>query len=350
MRYPVMTIDLNKYKTNIETLTARLSEYHTSVMVVTKVFRASPPLLKIINDSDVAYVADSRLSNLKTVKTTKPKVLVRIPMISEAKDVVRFSDISLNSEIGTIKALDDAAKDIRTIHGIILMFDLGDLREGIYYAADYMDDVKKIMAMSHVRLEGIGCNLTCYGGVIPTPETLMKLIVIKDHIEQETGTTLPVISGGNSSGLDLIFSGKQPLGINNLRLGEAFVLGRETAYGKPIKGMHDDVFTMRAELIEVKDKPSYPEGLLGVNAFGEKVHFEDQGIMTRGILALGRQDVGCDDLIPIDGITVLGCSSDHTIVTFEKGAYQVGDILEFKLTYGGILRGMHASDVEKVYV
>lgn len=350
MGYPRMVVDTKKYEENLRILMDRLHAFRMTAMAVTKVFAAAEPLVRIIDASDVQYVADSRLSNLRKIRSRKPKVLVRIPMISEASEVVRDADFSLNSEIATIRELDRMAQAQHKTHGIILMFDLGDLREGIYYQDRYMDSVKEILAMRHIRLEGIGCNLTCYGGVIPTPKTLDQLMVIKKTIETGTGITLNIVSGGNSSGLDLLFKGGQPEGINNLRIGEAFVLGRETAYGKPIPGMHDDVFMIAAELIEVKEKPSYPEGLLGLNAFGETVDFKDQGMMTRGILALGRQDVGCDDLIAPTGVQVIGCSSDHTIITFAKGQHMVGDIISFKLRYGGILRGMHAVDVEKMYV
>ena len=58
-------------------------------------------------------------------------MLIRIPMISEAEDVVRYTDISLNSEIKVAKALSKEAIKMGKIHEIILMVDVGDLREGI---------------------------------------------------------------------------------------------------------------------------------------------------------------------------------------------------------------------------
>ena len=350
MPYPRLVTNLSKFESNVRTLTGRLAGFSVDVMAVTKVFKGSQPLIDILERSDVTFIADSRVSNLKEIRTSKPKVLLRVPMASEVDEVVRFSDISLNSQMQTIKALDIAARAYGVVHGVILMFDIGDLREGIFHRDDYMPDVFGVLSLDNIRLEGIGTNLTCYGGVIPTPETLERLITIKDTIEKTASIRLSVVSGGNSSGLHLLFSGQQPPGITNFRIGEAFVLGRETAWGNRIDDMHDDIFTLEAELVEVRRKPSMPEGLLGMNAFGETVSFEDKGMMTRGIIALGRQDVRCDDLIPPPGIEVLGCSSDHTILHLQDDRWKVGDVVTFKLNYGGILSAFHAKDVRKTYV
>ena len=224
MPYPTLVTDLKKYESNVRTLTGKLAGFSVDVMAVTKVFKGSQPLVDILERSDVRFIADSRVSNLKEINTSKPKVLLRVPMVSEADEVVQVCDISLNSEMETINALDTAAGRHGIVHGVILMFDIGDLREGIFYRDDVMRDVFGILALDHIRLEGIGTNLTCYGGVIPTPETLDRLIAIKETIEKTASISLPVVSGGNSSGLHLLFSGKQPAGITNFRIGEAFVL------------------------------------------------------------------------------------------------------------------------------
>ena len=62
--------------------------------------------------------------------------------------------------------------------------------------------------------------------------------------------------------------------------------------------MHADCFVLNAELIEVKTKPSYPIGLMGMDSFGNTPEIIDQGLMRRGILAIGKQDVALDDLTP----------------------------------------------------
>jgi predicted amino acid racemase len=271
-------------------------------------------------------------------------------MKSEVEEVIKYADISLNSEIDTIKSLSEEAKKQRKIHEIILMVDLGDLREGVL-KEDVIPIVEQIVKLEGIRLRGIGTNLTCYGSVIPTPDILEELVEIKNSINKKFNLNLDIVSGGNSSSLYLVQNGLIPRGITQLRIGEAIVLGRETAFGDRIPHTYDDVFTLEAQIVELKEKPSYPRGILGMDAFGERQVYVDRGIMKRAILAIGRQDVNMNDLIPIDSsIELIGSSSDHLIVNVTNSTYpyKVGDIIKFKLRYGGILSCSTSEYVEKV--
>lgn len=349
--YPKMTINLTYFKDNLRYLNLMLKRKGIKFVPVSKVFLADQKLIDIINHQpDIEIIADSRIKNLRAMKSKKKKMLLRIPMISEVKDVVMYTNISLNSELETIEALNREAALIHKIHEIIVMYDIGDLREGIYYREDDTQWIEKIKRMSHIRMIGIGTNLTCYGAVIPTQKTYQKLYMIKTRVEAILGYPLEIISGGNSSSLPLVMQDKLPKYINQLRIGEALVLGRETAYGEDIIGMHQDVFTLDAEIIELKIKPSKPEGKIGVDAFGHRVRFNDRGMVKRAILALGKQDIGLDQLKAPAGVKVLGSSSDHLIVELEQDHYQVGDKIHFGLTYGGILSLMTSPYVEKNYV
>lgn len=346
---PNIHINLKKYAHNLSFITQEAKKHGVSIMAVSKVFCADQRLIDVINASDICYIADSKLIHLEHMHTEKPKVFLRIASEHEALDVCKYANLSLQSELKTIRALNEKAKALYTKHQIILMFDLGDLREGIYYQDAYLNIVEEILSMEHIILEGIGTNLTCYGGVIPDQKTYDKLKKIKDDIEMKFHLKLNVMSGGNSSSIKMLMQQELPPWINNLRIGEALVLGRETAYQMPIKGMYDDVFMLEAEIVELKDKPSKPEGELGKDAFGEDVTFVDQGVITRAILNVGRQDVHCKDLIPPDGVEILGCSSDHLIVKVKKDAFQLGGTIRFKLSYGGILSLMTSPYVGKVY-
>lgn len=349
MMYPSIHINLEKYRHNLNYLNQLAKAQGISIMAVTKVFCADQKLVDIINHTDIKYIADSKIENLKTMKTNKIKVLLRIPQKSDVDQVVRYADISLNSEIEVIKELNQAALSINKKHQIILMFDIGDLREGIYYQSNYLEIVEKVLQLKSIELIGIGTNLTCFGGVIPTDETLNKLDVIKKEIEKNFLMSLSIISGGNSSTVSLLEKKECPKFINNLRIGEAFVLGRETAYGKHIENMYDSVFTLQAEIIELKEKPSFPEGLLGFDAFGKPSHFIDQGQMHRAILGIGRQDVDCEDIYNQNDTHILGCSSDHLILDMKQTNHHVGDVLTFKLNYAGILRLMTSPYIRRVY-
>jgi predicted amino acid racemase len=351
--YPKLSINLNKFRHNLTTLNNLLDTHGMTMMAVTKVFCAVQPLIDIINDSPVKFIADSRLMNLKTMKTTKTRVLLRLPSVHEANEVVTSCDISLNSEIETIKVLDNMSKKNNKRHGIILMIDIGDLREGLYYKENIIETIQKVMTLKHIDLVGLGTNLTCYGGIIPDEDTLSKLTRINSIIKDTLGLDLPIISGGNSSHLHLLKQDIKMPYINNLRIGEALVLGRETAFGQPINEIYQDVFTLEADLIEVKLKPSMPEGKIGMNAFGEIPIFRDLGLMKRGIIALGRQDVDFHELNPMDHtIRLIGSSSDHIIVDLTHSTidYQVGDVLSFQLSYGSLLSLMTSQYVKKVYI
>lgn len=348
--YPKITINLSFYKDNLRYLNNLFKRQGIKLVPVTKVFCGDQPLIDLINQSEVEMIADSRISNLKHIKTSKKKMLLRIPMISEVEEVIRYAHVSLNSELDVILALNHEAKKQKKVHDIILMYDLGDLREGVYYQHDDQSWIEAIQSLKNIRLIGIGTNLTCYGGVIPTQKTYRKLKEIKERVETIVGYPMTIISGGNSSSLPLVMDAKLPTYINQLRIGEALVCGRETAYGQDIIGMHQDVFTLDAEIIELKTKPSKPEGKLGVDAFGHRVRFTDRGMIKRAILAIGKQDIALDQLKPPAGVTILGSSSDHLIVELQDDHYHVGDTIHFGLSYGGILSLMTSPYVEKHYV
>jgi len=351
MYYPRVEIDLNKLRHNVRVLVNICKMHGIDVAGVTKVFCGDPHITKAYVEGGVKYLADSRIENLIKLKDIDlPKILIRIPMISEVDRVVEYADISLNSEIETIKAISNEAKKKGKIHNIILMVDLGDLREGYFNEEELYDVVEDVLDMDGIKLIGLGTNLTCYGGVIPDEDNLGRLVKIKKNIKEKFRVDLEIISGGNSSSLHLLMKEKTVDGINMLRLGEVLVLGRETAYGDKVKDTHDDCFQLVAEIVEIKEKPSVPIGQIGMDAFGNVPTFSDKGIRKRIICAIGKQDVDIDSIIPVDeDIDILGASSDHLILdgTDCKIDYRVGDKIRFNLTYSGILRVMTSEYVKK---
>ncbi|XMB85985.1 alanine/ornithine racemase family PLP-dependent enzyme [Mycoplasmatota bacterium WC44] len=326
--YPRLVVDLKKIKHNTEIIVNKYRDKNISIMGVTKVFCAIQEVVDAMIDGGIDFIADSRIQNLKKVKTNLPKVLLRCPMLSEVEEVVKYADIVLISELVTIKRINTEASKLNKNIKLILMFDMGDLREGLWFenSLDFIDDIK---TLSNVTIYGIGTNLTCYGGIMPNEENLGKLVVIKDAIE-EKGVKLDIVSGGNSSSLYL----DELSGINNLRIGEAIALGRETAYGNIIDSAYEDAFYLEAEVVEVANKPSYPVGQIGMDAFGNVPTFIDKGIIPRAILAIGKQDVDETGIYPEKG-QILGASSDHLIM---EGEFKLGDIVKFNLSYGALLR------------
>lgn len=354
MSYPRIEINLNKLKGNVETIVKKCNETSIKVAGVTKVFCGDPKIAQAYIDGGVSFLADSRIENLEKLKDMNiPRILLRLPMISEVEDVVKYSDISLNSEIKTIEALSEKAIEYGKVHKIVLMVDLGDLREGYFDEEEIYKVVEEIIKLKGIKLAGIGTNLTCYGGIVPREKNLGRLTEIAEKIEKDYNIDLEIVSGGNSSSLHLLFDNKISEDINQLRLGEALVLGRETAFGEKIEGTYDDVFTIVAEVIELKEKPSIPIGEIGMDAFGNKPTFVDRGIRKRMIAAIGKQDIDLEDMNSIDeDMIILGGSSDHLIldVTDSKIEYNVGDKIGFKLDYGGILSSTTSEYVKRVYI
>ncbi len=354
--YPRLVIDLNKIKNNLDKTIEMVKGAGCSLMIVTKGYCADMEIYQMLNESSIDYLADSRIQNLKKYEgTKKERVLLRLPMQSEADEVVRYSDLSLNSEIETIKKLNKAAENQNKTHKILLMIDLGDLREGIFFKdeEDIYLAVEEILLLKNIELYGLGVNLTCYGAVIPKNENLSILVETAAKIEEKFNIKLQMISGGNSSSVYLIGKKELPEKINNLRVGEAFLLGDETAYSEMLDGFYDDAFVLEAEIIELKEKQTVPVGETGVDAFGNKPVYEDLGVIKRAIIAVGRQDVDPYNLHPIDSkISVLGASSDHLILNVQDSdvEYKTGDIVKFKLSYSSLLRATTSSYVQKIYV
>ena len=359
--YPRLIIDLKKLNSNLDAVAKITKEQgKCSLMIVTKGLCADTQMVKLVAEhKDVEFMADSRVKNIATYADMarangKLTVLLRLPMHSEIEDVIKYVDLSFNSEISTISLLNKESAKQQKKHKVLLMIDLGDLREGIFFKEEdkIFSTIKEILSMSNIELYGIGVNLTCYGAIIPKNDNLSVLTGLAEKIEEKFGIKLSMVSGGNSSSIYLVGKGELPEGINNLRLGEAFLLGNDTAYGDKLDGTTGDALLLEAQIIELQEKPSLPIGDVGVDAFGQIPYYEDRGIIKRAIIGIGKQDTDLDSMIPLDKkIDILGGSSDHTILDVTKSeiAYKVGDIVTFELGYGGMLKTSTSPYVEKGY-
>ncbi|MTI46644.1 MAG: alanine/ornithine racemase family PLP-dependent enzyme [Firmicutes bacterium] len=353
MAYPRLEIFLDKIRHNSRRLTEICNEFNIEVVGVNKVSCGSKEIAQAMLDGGVQIIADSRIENLEMIQEIKAtKMLLRLPMISKALKVVELADISLNSEIKTIRALSEAAESLNKIHKIILMVDVGDLREGIFNEKEIMEVIEEIIKLEGVQLIGLGTNLSCFGGVIPSDKNLNKLVNLKTKIKEKFGITLDILSGGNSSSISLIQQKNMPKEINQLRLGTSIILGTVEINNTRIDNTYIDAFRLVTEIVEVKEKPSKPIGKIGKDAFGKKPYFEDRGIIKRAICAIGKQDINIDWMWPEEKeISILGGSSDHLIVdiTDSLKEYDVGDEISFTLDYVAALNAMTSPYVHKVY-
>ncbi|TVO66823.1 alanine/ornithine racemase family PLP-dependent enzyme [Denitromonas ohlonensis] len=349
MTAPRLEIDLDKIRHNALTLVQRLARHGISVTGVTKAVLGSPEVAGAMLDGGASGLGDSRIENIEVMRAAHvrgPMTLIRTPMLSQVKRVVAGANVSFNTEIDVIDALSSAAGKAGVVHGVVLMVELGDLREGIL-PGDLAHMVRQVLRLPNILLKGIGGNLACASGVVPDARNMAELSALADTIDASFGLLLQTISGGNSASLDWALSGADTGRINDLRLGEAILLGREPLHRQPIKGLHSDAAVLVAEVIEAKLKPSEPWGDIAQTAFGGKPREQDHGPMTRLLLAVGHQDTDPGGLVPPAGIELLGASSDHLIVRAEKITVAVGDEIRFQPNYAALLRAMTSPFVVK---
>ena len=330
-------------------------DHGIQVACVGKVVCAHPVIMRALEESGADLLADSRLENLRSLRqngTTLPLMLLRIPTPSRVEEVIHAADISLVSDLETIKKISAAAMAAHSTHKVILMVDLGDLREGIWPSR--LDEVlRAITRLPGIEVNGLGCNLACYGGVIPTTEKMQQLIDLRDQSETSLGIRLPVLCAGNSANLPLLLADKMPPQINMLRIGETILLGRNVLDRSPFPGTRQDTARLVAEIIELERKPSVPIGERGQDAFGGTPEFVDRGVRLRAICNIGRQDVVIDNLTPEDpGIIVLGGSSDHLLLDVQDAQQPlaVGDEVAFYPGYGALLAASTSPYVRKTMI
>jgi predicted amino acid racemase len=357
--YPVLEINLKKIRNNAEIIKGVCSKSGIAVVGVVKGAEALLPVAAAFLEGGIACLADSRMNHILSMRRgglTAEILLLRIPMISELDNLVCNVDMSLNSEISVLQKIEEACERNDKSHGVILMADLGDLREGYFDEEELLEAASFVENnLKRVRLKGIGTNLGCYGSVAPTTENLSRLIELAERIEEKIGRRLEIISGGATSSLKPLVEGEMPERINQLRIGEGILSARdmEEYFDCRIDGLEKEAFVLKAEVVEVKTKPTYPVGDMMVNAFGEKPVFEDKGKRKRALLAVGRGDFGQPDkLIPkLEGAFVLGASSDHLILDIEDCTIdvKVGDILDFGMYYGPMLFLCGSDSVKKCF-
>lgn len=349
MPAPRLDIDLDKIHHNAHSLVQSLATRAISITGVTKASLGCPQIANAWLQAGVQGLADSRIENIEMMQLSQvmaPMTLIRSPMLSQIAQVVQQADISFNTELEVIRQLSATAHKAKRIHGVVLMVELGDLREGIM-PEDLIATVRETLSLPNIQFKGIGTNLACRCGVTPDANNMAELSRLADEIEANFGPIVSIVSGGNSANLAWALSGAETGRVNNLRLGEALLLGCDPLNRQPIEGLYTDAFTLVAEVIESKLKPSQPWGNLGQNAFGDSPDITDRGTIAQSVLAIGQQDIDPNGLQMPEGIKLLGASSDHLVVE-STSCLPIGSELSFQLNYSALLRAMTSPFVTKV--
>ncbi len=350
-----ITLDVKKLKSNFDYLNTIFKKNGIEWSIVSKLLSGNKIYLTELLKFDIDQICDSRVSNLKEIKSINPKIetiYIKPPAKRSISSVVKYADISMNTEIETIKLLSKEAKKQNKTHKIIIMIELGELREGVL-GEDFIDFYESIFKLENIRVVGIGANLSCLYGILPNQDKLIQLSLYEQLIEAKFNKQIPYVSGGSSVTIPLIFQNLLPKGINHFRVGETLFLGTDVYNNIKLKKMHSDVFSLYSEIIELIEKPIVPTGEFGTNVEGESFEFDQTNIgetSYRAIIDLGLLDVGKDHLELVDkSLKLAGASSDMIVIDLDenKKKYKVGDLVEFKLDYMGVLRIMSSKYIEK---
>jgi predicted amino acid racemase len=350
MTAPRLEVDLAKIHHNARTLVTSLAGRGISVTGVTKATLGSPEIAGALLRAGVTALGDSRIENIETMRRAQvaaPMTLIRSPMLSQVDRIVAHADVSFNTELDVIRQLAAAAQAAKRTHGIVLMVELGDLREGIM-PGDLEGVVQETLRFPGIAFKGIGANLACQSGVVPSAENMGELSALAGSIEATFGVKVEIVSGGNSGNLDWALSGADTGRINDLRLGESILLGREPLHRQPIDGLHTDALSLVGEVIESKLKPSQSWGEVAQTAFGETPPAADRGERMRTIVGLGQQDTDPSGLTPAPGMAILGASSDHLMLDPGTARVSVGADIVFQPNYSALVRAMTSPYVDKV--
>lgn len=350
-----ITLNKQKLQHNYNELNNLFKENNIEWAAVVKLLCGNELFIKQVLDLGIKEVCDSRISNLKTVKAIRPEVqtvYIKPPAKENVKEVLKYADVTFNTEYETIKLISDTAVEMGITHKILIMIELGELREGVM-REEFVNFYQKVFNLPNIKVTGIGSNLTCMYGVLPSEDKLLQLCLYKQLVEAKFNQVIPYISGGASVTIPLIYNKTLPNDVNHFRVGDSLFLGSNIIHNTTFSNLNADVFKLYAQIIELNEKPYVPSGELGYNMSGEKKEFEGMEpgeIGFRAIVDIGLLDIEDTHLFPVNkNLSIIGASSDMMVIDLKNNESQleVGDFIEFKMDYMGVLRIMNSDYIEK---
>lgn len=350
-----LTLYKEKLAHNFQYLKNLFQQNNMDWGVVSKLLCGNETYLELLIELGIKEIHDSRISNLKKVKEISPQVqtvYIKPPAKGSISDVVSYADVSMNTEYYTMKLLSEEASRQKKKHKVIIMIETGDLREGVM-GENLVSFYKKVFGLPNIEIIGLGTNLNCLHGVMPSQDKLIQLCLYKQIIELKFNVKIPWISGGTSVTIPLVQSQQIPKGVNHFRVGETLYFGANLFDETTIEGMHNDVFVFYTEIIEITKKPMAPIGTMAANPQGETMEVDESlygKTSYRAIIDVGLLDVDPKYLLfDQHDFEIAGASSDMLVLDIgqnEKG-YKVGDIIPFRLKYMGALAVLNSNYIEK---
>ena len=277
---------------------------------------------------------------------------IKPPAINQVKNIIKYANISLNTSLTTIKALNEEAKRNKIIHRVIIMIELGELREGVL-RENILSFYEEIFKLKNIKVIGIGTNLGCMYGIEPTYDKLMQLSLYEKLIETTFNQTIELNSGGSSITLPLIKKNKIPNEINHFRVGEAALLGKSPLNNKRFMNLSTKTFEFNAEIIELYKKEINPDGVIGEGGIGNVVDIKPLAVTNKSYRALvdfGQIDVSSEKMEPSDkSVKFIGTTSDMTVYNIgnKSGKYNVGKTIDFFPNYSAVAQLMNSKYITK---
>jgi ornithine racemase len=355
-----VVIDLGVMKHNIEVVDRWMTSHGASWTLVTKCLCGHADTLLGLQMLGVRSIGDSRLENLHAMEragTNFETWYLRLPHLTAIPDIVRLSDVTLNSEMRVIEAISAEAQRLDKLHRIIVMIELGDLREGIL-PGSLTDFYNHVFGLPNVKVQGIGANLGCLSGSVPNVDQLMQLVLYRELLELKFERPMPMISAGSSAVLPLLLQGSLPKPINHFRIGEAVFLGSDLIHGGSLKALRNDAIYLEADIVEIKEKNLIALGESTAHTPFEPIEQQDSSHEPgqrgyRAVISVGQLDTEVKGLLPLNPLHhIAGASSDLSVVNVGEnpGGLKVGDNIKFRLNYAALVRAMSSPYIEKVHL
>jgi len=358
-----LIIDTKKIIGNIEKLNKFLGEREIEWSLVVKVLSGHKPTLEKIlthpSIKGVHSICDTRLSNLHAIKDISPDIVtmyIKPPAHEYVPTVVKYADISFNTAYETIEKLNEEAGRLGKQHRVLIMIEMGELREGIL-RENLVDFYRKTFELPNIHVNGIGTNLGCMYGVEPNYDKLIQLSLYKELLECKFDHEMELVSGCSSITLPLVSKGKIPKLTNHFRIGEAAFFGTSPLDNKKFRNLSTTAFEYRANIIELEKKETRPEGVISEASVGHTAAIGNHSDESyKAILDFGLLDVDVDEIEPISpNVKFIGTSSDMTVYEVKmdpskktaRNPFRVGGQIRFRPSYMAVARLINTKYVQK---
>jgi len=292
------------------------------------------------------------LSLAKELHSNLRTIVIRPTFLKLSNVIIDNCDISLESSLAAIKALNDSAKNADKNHNIVVMIEMGDLREGIRREG-LIPFYNNVFELKNIRIVGIGANIGCMFGDLPTYDKLLHLVLYSQLLEAKYNSKMELVSGGTSITLPLLDTGEVPVGVNHFRIGEAVFLGTSPYDNRRYAGLNTDCFEFESNILELYRKESLPEKKVRLTSKSKEELNQREYGSYKALVDFGNIDVDPRNLISLDKkVRFFGNSSDLSVYDLGENLreYKTGDVLRFTMKYIGLAQLMNSKYIEKTFV